>query len=92
MITTADQLRRRIRAELHVARCADNDHSEERYYTDARTLDKRLDELGIAHARTTWSRQFEQRQGGAFPVTSATITPSDEESLHPHQSLGEITP
>lgn len=80
---TPDQTRRAIRGELHAIRCADHDHSEERYYTDARELDMRLAEMGIEHERTTWSRQFEQRQGGSFPVTRSTITPSDDSECQP---------
>jgi hypothetical protein len=84
---TANQARRALRAELHRQRCADNDHSEARYYADARKLDAELDKLGIEHARTTWARQYEQRQQAAFPVTNATTDPSDNSDIHPqHQN------
>lgn len=53
---TPDQLRRAIRMELHAVRCHDVDQSPERYYNDARELDRRMAEAGyeVKHP-TTWS-------------------------------------
>lgn len=52
---TADQLRRSIRRELHVARCRDGDHGEARLWEDARELDRRMTEAGHPPERpTTW--------------------------------------
>ena len=51
---TEDQARRELRAELHAARCANNDHSTKRMRSDANALDLDLWHLRILRKRTFW--------------------------------------
>lgn len=60
---TPDQTRRTVRAELHKARCIDNDHSEERLWRDARTLDARLTEMGQPHPYSWWGTKPKAERG-----------------------------
>lgn len=83
MNTTPDQQRRAIRRELHAARCADGDHTEERLWRDARVLDRRMDELGLPHPHTWWGTKPKSEKGeipaslAPFLRGKSTITPSD---------------
>ena len=54
---TNDQVRRQLRRELHLARCADNDHSDERYARDSFKLDEELKLRGAYEYPSTWGNR-----------------------------------
>lgn len=93
---TPDQQRRSIRAELHSHRIADNDHTEERLWRDARTLDRRMAELALPHPHTWWGTKPKSEKGEIPPQLvsflrgKSTITPSDDSFPHHAKFQGEF--
>jgi len=86
----ADQLRRSIRAELHVARCRDGDHSPERYGEDAASLDARMCAAGFAPSHpSTWGtrpahlRAAQNPSLAAFRLAGATNAAPDDSECQP---------
>lgn len=94
---TPDQQRRAIRKELHIARCADNDHTEERLWRDARELDNRMTALGLIHPHTWWGTKPKSERGeipagiARFLRGKSTQTQSPDPMPQPAPNYGEST-
>lgn len=56
LLETADQIRRRLRGDLHRKRVADNDHSVARMLDDALALDAELKARGVFKYPSKWGR------------------------------------
>jgi hypothetical protein len=87
---TADQVRRKIRMELHAARCRDGDQSPERYGEDAAALDSRMSAAGFEPKHpTTWGikpahLRGEQNAGlAAFRLLESTNAQPDDSEYQP---------
>jgi hypothetical protein len=89
---TPDQLRRSIRLELHSERCRINNHSEERLWLDAQTLDRRLKEARAFQYETTWGtapdwiKCTQSPQQADFCLRKSTNAPSDDSECQPDDS------
>lgn len=56
LLETPDQIRRRIRGELHQKRVVDNDHSVGRMLDDACKLDAELKRQGVFQYPSHWGK------------------------------------
>jgi hypothetical protein len=56
LLETPDQIRRRLRGDLHRKRVADNDHSVARMLDDALALDAELKARGAFKYLSKWGR------------------------------------
>lgn len=59
------QYRKYLRNLMQAQRCADKDHSKDRYKADAQTLDHKMKAVGftVPH-RTTWGLEIEEYYKG----------------------------